>query len=203
MGLADQRSGLLFQAVRITRMVDAAAVKVVACVARWNKPTYFQFARDKLEMAHLVVCSGRHSYAKRERTYRASYPPKQPPRVSADANNILDEGREARGLKGEPVTKLASLMVKTKSWLTKNPVWDVRKQKFDSLRVGEAEKAMGWQVGHTPTGEGQEKVPEEERLKMVGNGFNVATVAAMLAQRRKEINEAAMMNNKGRKKQMR
>ena len=58
-------------------------------------------------------------------------------------------------------------------------------------------------MGHTPTGEGQEKVPEEERLKMVGNGFNVATVAAMLAQRRKEINEAAMMNNKGRQKQMR
>ena len=63
--------------------------------------------------------------------------------------------------------------------------------------MGEAEKVMGWPVGHTTTGEGQEKVPEEERLKMVGNMFNVATVATILAQGRKEINEAAMMNNKG------
>ena len=82
-----------------------------------------------------MVCSGRHSYAKRERTYWASYPLKQPPRVSADANGILGEGREARGPKGEPVTKLASLMVKTKSWSTKDPVWDARKQKYDSPRV--------------------------------------------------------------------
>ena len=132
-----------------------------------------------------------------ERTYWASYPLKQPPRVSADANNILDEGREARGTKGEPVAKLASLMVKTKSWSTKNPVWDVKKQKFDSLRVGEAERAMGWPVGHTTTGDRQERVSEEERLKMVRNGFNVATVAAMLAQGRKVINKAALMNNKG------
>ena len=85
----------------------------------------------------------------------------------------------------------------------KDPVWDVRKQKYDSLRVGEAEKAMGWPVGHTTTREGHEKVPEEERLKMVGNGFNVATVAAILAQGRKETNEAAMMNNKEGQKQVR
>ena len=100
-------------------------------------------------MAHLVMCLGRHSYVKRERTYGASYPLKQPPRVAADVNDILDEGREARGPKGEPGTKLASLMVKTKSWSTKDPVWDMRKQEYDSLRVGWAEKAMGWPVGHT------------------------------------------------------
>ena len=37
LGLADPRSGLLFQAVRITKMVEAAAVRVaklVECVAR-------------------------------------------------------------------------------------------------------------------------------------------------------------------------
>ena len=55
--------------------------------------------------------------------------------MSADANDILDAGREARGTKGEPVKKLASLMVKTKSWSMKDPVWDVKKQKFDTLRV--------------------------------------------------------------------
>ena len=96
-------------------------------------------------------------------------------------------------------------MVKTKSWSTKNPVWDVGKQRFDMLRVAEAERAMGWPVGHTSTGEGQDRVPEEERLKMVGNGFNVATVtvAAMLAQGRNEINEAAPMNTKGGQKKPR
>ena len=206
LGLADPRSGLLFHAIRITKMVEAVAVKVVKlveCVARWNKPDHFRFACGKLEMDHLVVCSGQHSYAKRERTYWASYPLKQPPRVSADANDILDAGREVRGTNGEPVKKLASLMVKTKSWSTKNTVCDGGKQRFNTLRVEEAERAMGWSVGHTSTGEGQEREPEEGRLKMVGNGFNVATVAAMQAQGRKEINEAAKMINKGGQTPMR
>ena len=61
---------------------------------------------------------------------------------SAGANDILDAGREVRGTKGETVKKLASQMVKAKSWSTKNPVWDVRKQMFDTLRVAEAEGAM-------------------------------------------------------------
>ena len=107
-------------------------------------------------MEHLVVCSGQHSYAKRERAYWASYPLKQPLRVSADANDILDAGQEARGTKGEPVKKLASLMVKTKSWSTKDPVWDMKKQKLDTLRVAEAERAMGWPMGHPSTGGGQD-----------------------------------------------
>ena len=137
-----------------------------------------------------------------EHTGLHSNPLKQPPRVLADANDILDEGREARETKGQPTTKLASLMLKTKSWSTGNPVWDVRKQKFDVLRVEEAaERAMGWPVGHTSTGDGQEGVPATECLKMVGNCFTVATVAALLAQGRKEINETAQMNMKGQKQQ--
>ena len=74
MGMADPRSGLLFQSVRITKMVEAAAVRVVKlveCVARWNKPTHFQFACEQVEMAHLVVCSGRHSYATHTRSESA------------------------------------------------------------------------------------------------------------------------------------
>ena len=45
-------------------MVEAVAVKVVKlveCVARWNKPAHFRFACEQLEMEHLVVCSGQHS----------------------------------------------------------------------------------------------------------------------------------------------
>lgn len=40
-------------------------------------------------------------------------------------------------------------------------------------------------------------MPEEERLKMVRNGFDVATVAALLAQGRTKINKAALMNTRG------
>ena len=43
MGLADHRSGLLLHAIRLTKMVEAVAVKVVKlveCVARWNKSQY-------------------------------------------------------------------------------------------------------------------------------------------------------------------
>ena len=107
---------------------------------------------------------------------------------------------QGSGTKGEPVKKLASLMVNTTAWPTKHPVWDAEKQQFDTLRVAEAERAMGWPVGRTSTGEWQDRVPKEERPNMVGNDFNVSTVAAMLARGRKEVKEAALMNTKGGQK---
>ena len=92
--------------------------------------------------------------------------------------------------------KLATLMVHRSSWNTKNPVWDEGKQTFDDLRIHEAEKAMEMPVGHTARGPRGEPIPLDERFKMVGNAFNVHTVASLLAQGRQHICKNVLMNLK-------
>ena len=144
----------------------------------------------------MVVCSGGHSYCRRERSFWLSYAVGDIPRCSADANDILDEGRRAVDKHGKHVKKLATLMVHRSSWNTKNPVWDEGKQTFDDLRIHEAEKAMEMPVGHTARGPRGEPIPLEERFKMVGNAFNVHTVASLLAQGRQHICKNVLMNLK-------
>jgi hypothetical protein len=97
----------------------------------------------------------------------------------AVADDVLDAGRVAVDGEGQRTGKLATLMVHSTSWNTVNPVWDEGTQWFDDLRVHEAERAMEMPEGHTA---GRGRVPVAERLKMVGNSFNIRTVAAMLSQ---------------------
>ena len=85
-------------------------------------------------------------------------------------------------------------MVHASSWNTGDPVWDETTQTFDSLRVHEAERAMEMPEGHTA---GHGRVPTAERLKIVGNSFNVRTVAAILSQGREAITRRVRMNMEG------
>ena len=93
---------------------------MVECVAKWNKRAHFDFAYAFLAMAHIVTCSSRHSYCRRERTYWATWQLLQPPRARAEADDILDEGRVAVDSDGQRTSKLATLMVHSTSWNTGN-----------------------------------------------------------------------------------
>jgi len=94
------------------------------------------------------------------------------------------------------VGKLATLMVHRSSWNTKDPVWDEKGKTFDDLRIHEAERAMEVPVGHTAMGPRGEHIPLEERFKMLGNAFNVHTVASLLAQGRPHICKNVLVNHK-------
>ena len=196
-GLLDKRSALFFDGVRIWRAIKAAnpgAQALVECVAKWNKRAHFEFACTFLAMEHIVTCSSRHSYCRRERTYWATWQLLQPPRTRAEADDILDEGRVAVDGDGQRTGKLATLMVHSTSWNTGNPVWDETTQWFDDLRVHEAERSMEMPEGHTA---GHGRVPAAERLKMVGNSFNIRTVAALLSQGQGAISKRVRMTMEG------
>ena len=197
LGLLDKRSALFFDGVRVWRAIKAAnpgAQAMAECVAKWNKRQHFTFACDFLAMEHLVTCSSRHSYCRRERTYWATWALQHPPMARAQADDILDAGRVAVDGEGRRSSKLATLMVHASSWNTGDPVWDETTQTFDSLRVHEAERAMEMPEGHTA---GHGRVPTAERLKIVGNSFNVRTVAAILSQGREAITRRVRMNMEG------
>lgn len=166
---------------------------MVECVAKWNIQAHWEFVGETLKIKPLVVCSSRHSYANRERTYWVSWweDLQEPSRAAAMADDILDAGRVAVDKHGLRVPKLATLMANANSWNTTNPVWDTKAQQFDTLRPHEAERALEIPVGHTA------RAPQEERLTMVGNAFNVRTAAEILAMGRHRILGQTRMNNRG------
>ena len=172
-GLLGPRSSLFFHGARLWGKVRAAnpdAVLLGECVARWNKRGHYRFASDTvLKVQPVVVCSGGHSYCRRERAYWLSWRVGTLTKCRADAADILDEGRHPVDKHGSRVTKLATLMVHRSSWSTKNPVWDATLGKYDDLRIHEAERAMEMPEGHTAMGVGVMVIPPEERFKASDN----------------------------------
>ena len=204
-GLLGPRSSLFFHGARLWEKVRAAnpdAVLFGECVARWNRRGHYKFASDTvLKVQPVVVCSGGHSYCRRERAYWLSWKVGRLTKCRADAADILDEGRHPVDKHGHRVTKLATLMVHRSSWNTKNPVWDATLGEYDDLRIHEAERAMEMPEGHTAMGVGGMVIPPEERFKMVGNAFNVHTVASLLSEGRQQITARAWMNHRGQTRQ--
>jgi len=184
--------------------VNARVLKLVECVAKWNKPKHFDFATRLLQMQPRELCSSRHSFCKRERTFWVSWWRRVVPipAVAADAAHVLDAGRVAVDKDGRRVAKLATIVASGRSWNTVNPVWDEGLQQFDDLRPHEMERAMEMHAGYTALAARDTVVPEQVRRHMVGNAFHVGTVAALLGMGRQMLSEQARMNTRSEQHRM-
>ena len=125
---------------------------------------------EALGCESLVIDAGESEACYRRRSYWMNFEAEKPDRVEVDPNSVLEPGRTTWWERLPTV--VASGIT---SWSTREVVQDEWGQ-VGPLKIGEMEKAMGYDVGYTYA----EGISLRERYRLIGNAFHVGVMRHLL-----------------------